>query len=281
MMRSNSLVSIIVPCYNQAQFLPETLESIMQQTYENWECIVVNDGSPDNTDEIVKTWMTKDSRIQYLKKENTGVCDTRNKGVALAKGIYILPLDADDKIVPRYIEEAIKEFEKDSELKLVYCETILFGVVNKQELGAPYLFETMLSENLIHHAAIFKKSDFDATIGYNLNMYDGLEDWDFWLTLLNPEDKVVKLDGFYYYYRIKKTSRSTQIDIDKNERLILQMFKNHEEKYLEYYNPIRDHINHLYYKEEYNNLMKSKEYRLGKIFFFPINLIERIIKKIW
>lgn len=126
-MNTNPLVSVIVPCYNQAQFLPETLESIMQQTYHNWECIIMNDGSQDNTDEIAKIWIEKDHRIQYLKKENTGVCDTRNKGIALAKGTYILPLDADDKIAPQYIEKAIGEFNKNDKLKLVYCNTILFG----------------------------------------------------------------------------------------------------------------------------------------------------------
>ena len=280
-MNTNPLVSIVVPCYNQAQYLSEAIESIIKQTYQNWECIIVNDGSPDNTDEIVKDWINKDNRIHYLKKTNTGVCDTRNKGIALAKGSYILPLDADDKIAPQYLEEAISVFNKDNKLKLVYCNLILFGVINKQQASPSYLFETMLSENLIHNAAIFRKSDFDTTIGYNVNMNEGLEDWDFWLTFLTPKDKVVKLDGFYLYYRIKEVARSTQIDTLKNERLILQIFKNHQDKYLEYYNPIRDHINHLHYKSEYTNLKQSKEYKLGKMLFSPFNILKKIVQKLW
>lgn len=275
------LVSIIVPCYNQAKYISETLKSILQQTYQNWECLIINDGSPDNTDEIVSEWLEKDNRFQYIKKTNTGVCDTRNKGIEKAKGTYILPLDADDKIAPQYISEAIDEFERDDSIKLIYCNKILFGAVNIQKPCPPYSFETMLSENLIHNAGIFRKRDFNSTKGYNLNMHDGLEDWDFWITFLDPKDKVVKLDGYYLYYRIKKIARSTQIDLEKNERLILQIFKNNQDKYLEYYNPIRDHINHLYYKNKFELLQNSKEYKLGKLFFYPLHLIKRVKNKLW
>ena len=66
----NPLVSIIVPCYNQAQYLPETLDSVLAQTYPYWECIIVNDGSPDNTEEIAKHYCEKDNRFKYLFKEN-------------------------------------------------------------------------------------------------------------------------------------------------------------------------------------------------------------------
>lgn len=274
------LVSIIVPCYNQAQYLPESLTSIMNQTYSNWECIIMDDGSPDNTKAVAEEWLNKDTRFRYVRKTNSGICDTRNKGISMAQGDFILPLDADDKIAPEYIEQAMLAFTKDETLKLVYCNKIFFGVINKSDPCPPYSFETMLSENLIHHAAIYRKKDFDKTNGYNLNMHDGLEDWDFWLTLLSPQDKVVKLDGFYYYYRIKNVSRSTQIDKDKNERLILQMFKNHQDKYLQYFNPVRDHINHLHYRALTDSLCQSPEYRIGKIICAPYRFVTKIFKRL-
>ena len=67
------LVSVIVPCYNQAQYLNEVLESVMDQTYLNWECIIIDDGSPDNTADTAKEWIAKDSRIKYYYKDNEGV----------------------------------------------------------------------------------------------------------------------------------------------------------------------------------------------------------------
>ena len=65
----NPLISVIVPCYNQAQYLDECLQSVLDQTYQNWECIIVNDGSPDHTEEVAKKWTEKDPRFKYLKKE--------------------------------------------------------------------------------------------------------------------------------------------------------------------------------------------------------------------
>ena len=93
-------VSVIIPCYKQAVFLPDALESLLKQTYRNWEAIVVNDGSPDNTEEVVRQYMQQDNRISYLPQQNQGVSAARNNGIKQAKGEFILPLDADDWIKP-------------------------------------------------------------------------------------------------------------------------------------------------------------------------------------
>lgn len=280
-MQQQPLVSIIVPCYNQEQFIDEALQSVYEQTYTIWECIVMDDGSIDGSKERIMQWVNKDSRFFYHYKKNGGIVETRNTAISKSKGEFILPLDGDDKIAPKYVEEAIKEFIYNPETKLVYCNKIYFGIINKQSPCPPYSFETMLYENQIHHAAMYKKKDFEATRGYNTNMYDGLEDWDFWLELLSPNDRVVKLDGYHYYYRIKKVSRSTEIDFDKNEKLIIQMFKNHTAKYLQYFNPVRDHINHLHYKAETESLYQTTEYRIGKIICSPFRLIGKVFKRLF
>ena len=276
----NPDISIIVPCYNQAPYLEEALESILTQTYKNWECLIVNDSSPDNTEEIAKKWTAKDSRFQYLIKPNSGVSDTRNFGIKRALGKYILPLDADDKIDAYYLQEAIAAFEKNPDIKLIYCNRILFGLKNDNRVCPPFVFENMLTENQIHHAGIFKKEDFLKTNGYNTNMVEGLEDWDFWLELIKPNDTVVKLDGFHYYYRIKKISRSTLIDREKNEKLLIQIFKNHIPLFLEYMNPIRDHIEADYYKKEVESYKTCAEYKVGSIILFPFRLIAKVFRKV-
>ena len=91
-----NLISIIVPCYNQAQFLTETLESVYHQTYTNWECLIINDGSPDNTEEIALEWCGRDKRFKYFKKENGGLSSARNFGIIHSKGDWIQFLDSDD-----------------------------------------------------------------------------------------------------------------------------------------------------------------------------------------
>ena len=147
----NPLVSIIVPCYNQAQYLPDSLQSVLDQEYTNWECIIVNDGSPDNTEKVAKEWVEKDNRFQYFHKENSGVSDTRNFGIENSTGKYILPLDGDDKISKEYLREAVEIMEKNPEVKIVYSNRILFGDVNRKDVLPPYKFE-----NLIINKHIFK-----------------------------------------------------------------------------------------------------------------------------
>lgn len=77
----SALISIIVPCYKQAHYLGEALQSVLEQTYENWECIIINDGSPDNTEIVAKKWIEKDVRFRYLYKENGGLSSARNAGI--------------------------------------------------------------------------------------------------------------------------------------------------------------------------------------------------------
>ena len=92
------LISVIVPCYNQAQYLDDCLQSVLDQTHQDWECIIVNDGSPDNTEEVAKKWLAKDSRFKYLYKENGGLSSARNAGIKDSIGQFIFFLDCDDKI---------------------------------------------------------------------------------------------------------------------------------------------------------------------------------------
>ena len=94
----NPLISVIVPCYNQAQYLDECLQSVLNQIYTDWECIIVNDGSPDHTEEVAKKWLEKDSRFRYIYKETGGLSSARNAGIKIAKGEWIQFLDCDDFI---------------------------------------------------------------------------------------------------------------------------------------------------------------------------------------
>ena len=91
------MVSIVMPAYNCADYIEETLQSVLMQTYENWEVVVVDDQSTDDTKKIVKAFATKDKRIRLLELEkNSGVAIARNRGIVAARGNYIAFLDSDD-----------------------------------------------------------------------------------------------------------------------------------------------------------------------------------------
>ena len=107
-MNGSPTVSVVVPCYNHAEYLNESVASVVAQTFQNWECIIVDDGSTDDTESVARQLSQEDTRIKYLHKTNGGLADARNKGIEAAKGEFILPLDADDKISSNYMEAALR-----------------------------------------------------------------------------------------------------------------------------------------------------------------------------
>src|ERR1700752_3699749 len=98
------LVSIIIPCYNAEKYIDRSIESILNQTYKDFEIIIINDGSTDNSEEVIKKYLTLDNRVKYLKQVNQGVSATRNKGIELAKGEILAFLDSDDVWEPENLE---------------------------------------------------------------------------------------------------------------------------------------------------------------------------------
>ena len=228
-------ISVVVPCYNQAQYLDECLQSVLNQTYQDWECIIVNDGSPDNTEEIAKNWVEKDTRFKYLPKQNGGLSSARNAGIEIAQGKWILPLDADDKIGNQYLELAEKEFEKN--YTIIYCNAAFFGTENKSWNLPNYSYEKILTGNIIFCSAFFRKKDWVTAQGYDVNLKNGREDWDFWLSILQRESTVKKLDYLGFFYRRKEISMDTEIN--KNENILTQtenyIYRKHLSKYLDHH----------------------------------------------
>lgn len=228
----NELVSIIVPCHNQAQYLDEALQSVLDQTYTHWECMVVNDGSPDHTEEVAHKWTEKDSRFKYLYQENAGVSGARNFGIAHATGEFILPLDADDKISVNYIEECLKNTDNKN-IKVVYGKAQFFG----EQEGALSLrkatIENLLQYNCIHCSGLYRKTAWSLNNGYDENMKHGFEDWEFWINMLKRGGEAVALEQCILYYRIKPLSRSTEINsnLKKNDVMINYIFQKHIDLY--------------------------------------------------
>ncbi len=223
----SSKVSVIIPVYNAEKFLIETLDSVIAQTYKNIEIICVDDCSSDNSAKIIESH----KNIKYLKtKRNTGTpIVPRNIGIKNATGEYILPLDADDKIAPSYIEKAVNEMQKSS-ADVVYCKANFFGDKKEKWKLKPYCPKKMLFKNMVFISALFRKSDWEKYGGYNKNMVGGLEDWDFWLNFVEDNKKFVRINETLFYYRILNTSRST-VAVKKEEKLRKQIIKNHPNLY--------------------------------------------------
>jgi glycosyltransferase involved in cell wall biosynthesis len=269
-------ISVIVPCYNQAQYLDECIISVMNQTYQDWECIIINDGSSDNTEEIAKKWCNIDNRIKYFKKENEGVSSTRNFGISKASGNIILPLDADDKIGNEYMELALLYFKKNNNIKIVYCKAEYFG--NKTGLWnlPPYSWKLLLRCNMLFCSSFFYKNDYARIGGYDTNMTDGYEDWEFFINLLKDGGDVVRLNAVQFYYRIKDGSRNYNL-LENNSKLI-NMTNIIICKHMSLYNNVFG--NQIQLINMLENIKSSPTYKTGKILLFFPKLIKKYIIKI-
>jgi glycosyltransferase involved in cell wall biosynthesis len=170
----NSLFTIIIPTYNRAELIKETIDSIRCQTYENWECIVVDDGSKDNTKVVVKTLNKEDARIRYIYQENAERSAARNNGIRNAIGEYICFLDSDDVFDPYYLEKLNNFINTQNDKKCMIVSNFKSwdGVQSKQvetpDLSEPisdWLFQYPVSPSRVcAHHSIFQDFQFSEDI---------------------------------------------------------------------------------------------------------------------
>lgn len=199
-------VAVIVPCYNHGLYLGECLSSVIAQTFTDWVCVVVNDGSKDNTDDIARRYCQVDPRIHYLKQRNMGLSAARNNGIRSSQSEYILPLDADDMIESTYLEKTFAIFANNPDTKLVYTDCHLFGLVDQKFDLPDYSFKLLLQRNLITATALYRRENFNKTSGYDENFKSGWEDWDLWLSILDQDSRVIKVNEVLFEYRQKENS---------------------------------------------------------------------------
>jgi len=190
------LVSIIIPTYNYALLIPETLESVLNQSYDNWECIIIDDGSTDDTTEVVEDFISRHSGypFKYVKKINEGTSVAKNTGINIAAGKYIQFLDADDLISPDKLKIQVSILEA-ADADLVFSKSLFFidgdsgrmltdkypaGFLAEETLFDFELFERIVKNNivtigspLVKRATILRAGLFDAHLKNN-------EDWLFW-----------------------------------------------------------------------------------------------------
>lgn len=216
--------SVIIPCYNQGAFIKEAVDSVLAQTFQDFEIIIVNDGSSDvETNEILSSFTSPKTTVLSLS-ENQGPSVARNTAIKAAKGKYILPLDADDKIAPTYLEKAFNVLEQNTSVGIVYCKADLFGNESGQWDLKPYSLKQILNDNCIFVSACFRKSDWERVGGFNKNMIHSLEDWDFWLSLIEKGVDVYQIPEILFFYRkhfVSRTVNAAETEKSSKRQIIL------------------------------------------------------------
>lgn len=215
------LISVIIPVYNCEQYLAECINSILNQTYQNLEIMIVNDGSTDNTLSICEEYKKIDSRISIVNKKNTGVSDTRNIGVQNANGKYILFVDADDYLKNNMIERLYKSMiENKADVVRCKCCSIKDNNVIKKESLHNLTNKKIVKEEINKIIGNFVTNENtiacyvgtmlikrDRYVMFNTNL-TFMEDTEFFIRLLFNINSIYFLDEELYYYRYNENSAS-------------------------------------------------------------------------
>jgi glycosyltransferase involved in cell wall biosynthesis len=190
------LVSVIVPSYNYGHFLPETLASVRAQTLDAWECLVVDDGSTDDTWEVAFAAARADERIRYIRRVNGGLAAARNTGLAAAAGEYVQFLDADDAIEPRKLEVHARLLQREIDIGIVYGNVRYFDSETRERRRGLFADEAWMPEVsgageamlrallraniMVVNSPLVRRAVIDAVGRFDESL-TSLEDWDYWL----------------------------------------------------------------------------------------------------
>lgn len=276
-----NLISIIIATYNRGSIISETLDSVINQSYSNWECIVVDDGSDDSTQDVVLSYMNNDSRIKFFNRPKTmlkGPNSSRNFGILKSSGKFIMSLDSDDWILNNHLEAKMDIFNSNPEIDAVLSKTIMVDN-EKNEIQKEH--RTYLTDNLLEdfitlkvswymHDLMWRKSFLENKILYNEKLLKWL-DRDFHIRRLAEFPKIYLLDDFLSLYRIHTNSNSSNSNykvLETRHQAVLDIIDILNEKKI-----ITPDIKLFFFKFQIQNLVVL--YKSPDVFYLYKTLIKK------
>lgn len=292
------LISIIIPVYNRESLIEETLDSILVQTYKNWECIIVDDGSIDNTGNVISEYIKKDNRFQFHKRPETmikGANSCRNYGFSLSNGEWVKWLDSDDLM---YIDS----MDIESKLMKGYSNVILSPLVlydfdRKKQIKKSNIFSAdLIHDYFIAKVALYVSGPLWERKFLNEQEYlfdekiSNVDDWDFNMRMLYKKPIIRYNEKPTIIYRLHDNSLSHEIKKGNKKEIISVL--NALEKHLKLirinkitpYKPLLQYTIKYYKTTIYNSLLYNKKYsfyiysRLAKIHFFNFYSFRELLK---
>lgn len=225
-------VSVIMPCFNNGDHIDEAVRSVLEQSFDAYELIIVDDFSNDGVSvEKIKN-MTHPKIRKIFNKQNLGVCVSRNEAIKVARGKYILPMDADDKIHRDYLRLAFRLMDADI-ADVVYCQAELFGAKSGKWKLVDYDANLMLYHNMVFNCAMYRKADWALVGGYSEMLKSGYEDWDFWISLAEKCKRFYRINKTFFYYRVKELSRNIDAS-QRHDSLMEIIYGRHNNYYIKH-----------------------------------------------
>lgn len=218
-------ISVITPCYNDGQYLEDAIASAELCDRALFEHIIINDGSTDpHTLEVLNKLEQRGYHI--IHQNNKGLAASRNAGISQARGRYILPLDADNKIRPEYLTTGISILDKHSDVDAVYADLEYFGEKTGRKSVPDFDFASLLRSNYIDASAVFRKDTWKKVGGYDESMYSGLEDWEFWIRIAASGGRLIHVNEVLFDYRIRDASMSVSLKLHSVQTPTIQYLRN-------------------------------------------------------
>lgn len=227
-------ISVIITCYNLGEFLEEAVASFINYPDRDLiEIILINDGSTEaSTIEVINKIEKAYPELIVVNQNNQGLGNARNNGIAMSKGEYIIPLDADNKLRHEFISKAIEVLDKHPEIDMVHGNAQFFGEQEGLWKVKPFYISEMVLNNYIDACACYRKSTWQSLGGYDANMpIMGFEDWDLWLRMGVHGCKFQYIDEVFFDYRVREISMITNAWENRQE-LIDYIFGKKELQYL-------------------------------------------------
>ncbi|CAM4096802.1 glycosyltransferase family 2 protein [Gillisia limnaea] len=225
----SKLVSIIIPCYNDGDYIEQAVQSILDQSYTNKEIIIIDDGSNHKTKAVLKKLTQKIDLLITI--ENKGPSVARNRGVTEAKGEFILTLDADDFFEPTFIQKAVNILNSSPKVGLVTCHAHLFDEnANQGEIiSRGGEAKDLLFRNGALASSLFRKKSWRDVQGYDEKMLNGYEDWDFNISIVKAGWSIYVIEEYLFHYRLKEKSRNSTANFSHKYDLIAYIYIKHKD----------------------------------------------------
>lgn len=289
-------ISVIIPCYNQGDFIDETLLSVLNQTYQNFEIIIINDGSTD-TATNTKLREINHPKIAIYRINNSGSACARNYGFTKSNGEYVQFLDSDDLMDPDKLEKQVAILEQTPEIDVCYCD-FDYCDIKGNKINKDFSFQCDLGENPLKsllyqwergltiaiHSFLFRRSVWNSRLPFDETLRSK-EDWVSWCNLAINKKVFHKSIDTKVYYRTHNNNKTNNIELTsynfyKATALISSLLDNKERD--RFVSASFDHLKRTlhetsYYKKHYETIFNSYDYKIGRIVLMPFRKLKKIL----
>lgn len=285
MSTNNPKVSVVIPCYNDENYIQEAVQSVLDQTFQDFEIIIVDDGSNEATKKVLTN--IRSEKLRLITQKNQGSSTARNNGIKAAKALYILVLDGDDTVDAFFLEKAVAILEENQAIGAVssYCNLFIKNhqVVHKHLPKGGGIADFLFDNNSVSFALIRKKC-WEQIGGYDEQMKNGFEDWEFWIAMTKRDWNIYIIPEFHFNYRQKKSNES----LDKISKMSFReanlnyIYKKHQEVYRHHFAETVDYLTNLAQRNKKNELKykSSLDFKIGRFLLFPFRFFKIIVMKL-